>query len=353
MNSYLSDVKAKERKNELLKTFEKMISYAVEEDVYGIIIAGDLFDKKNISSTARNTVMNAVVNNPSLQFYYLRGNHDNTGFWGDLVVLPDNLHIFTEEWTRYTLFENNGRKITLNGVELDDDNSSLIYEGLVLDATDYNIVILHGQESANTKKGAAIINLKELRNRYIDYLALGHIHSYKEEQLDARGVYCYSGCLEGRGFDECGEHGFVLLNIDEENFKCTREFVAFAGRKLYEVEVDISGCMDSLEIADTIGAVIENCCYNRNNLIKIILTGNVAVECDINLEFLSKKFEDEFYYVRIKDESGIEIDFEAYAYDESLKGEFVRLVREDNSLTDEDKKIVIRYGILALRGEEI
>ena len=53
----------------------------------------------------------------------------------------------------------------------------------------------------------------------IDYLALGHIHKYKQAELDQRGVYCYSGCLEGRGFDECGEKGFVLLDIDEESLK--------------------------------------------------------------------------------------------------------------------------------------
>ena len=53
-----------------------------------------------------------------------------------------------------------------------------------------------------------------LKNKNIDYLALGHIHGYKEAPLDGRGKYCYPGCLEGRGFDECGKKGFVLLNIE-------------------------------------------------------------------------------------------------------------------------------------------
>ena len=53
----------------------------------------------------------------------------------------------------------------------------------------------------------------------IDYLALGHIHSYKCHKLDKRGVYCYSGCLEGRGFDECGDKGFVLLETEEDRLE--------------------------------------------------------------------------------------------------------------------------------------
>jgi exonuclease SbcD len=56
---------------------------------------------------------------------------------------------------------------------------------------------------SSSKDKTEVISLKELKNKAIDYLALGHIHSYKMEQLDSRGVYCYPGCLEGRGFDEC------------------------------------------------------------------------------------------------------------------------------------------------------
>lgn len=52
------------------------------------------------------------------------------------------------------------------------------------------------------------------------------------EKLDAR-TYCYAGCLEGRGFDECGEHGFVVPDIDEDTGTYTCEFVPFAPRKLY------------------------------------------------------------------------------------------------------------------------
>lgn len=353
LNSFLNEEKAKERRNELLETFFGMVEYALNNDVTGIIIAGDLFDKKNISATARNAVMNRIVNNPELDFYYLRGNHDESGFWGDLEVLPENLHIFGKEWTSYTLFEKNGRRITINGVELSKENSGEIYSGLILNAADYNIVVLHGQESENVKKGAQIINLRELKNRSIDYLALGHIHSYKEAALDGRGVYCYAGCLEGRGFDECGEHGFVVLDIDEESFTGVREFVSSGGRNLFELEVDITGCKDSMDISERINTVIEACCYGKNNLVKIILTGAVDVECEVNLDFLSKHFADEFYYTRIKNDSSYSIDYENFSKDCSLKGEFVRRVMAEDSLNEDEKAQVIRYGILALRGEEI
>ena len=39
--------------------------------------------------------------------------------------------------------------------------------------------------------------------------------------------------------------------------------------------------------------------------------------------------------------------------DQSLKGEFVRQVMADEALAEEDKKIMIRYGLQAIAGEEV
>ena len=100
---------------------------------------------------------------------------------------------------------------------------------LELNREDFNIVMLHGQDSV--RPGEELIALPLLRNKSIRYLALGHIHSYKCEKLDLDGRYCYCGCLEGRGFDECGEKGFVLLDINGD--RLSSEFIPFAYRKMH------------------------------------------------------------------------------------------------------------------------
>ena len=55
-----------------------------------------------------------------------------------------------------------------------------------------------------------------------------------------RDRYCYSGCLEGRGFDECGQKGFVVLDIDDEKLTAGFSFVPFAYRSLYTLYVDVT-----------------------------------------------------------------------------------------------------------------
>ena len=353
MNTHFSGTKAKERKNELLETFRRMIGYAVDNDVAAIIIAGDMFDKKNISATARNTVMYEITNNPQIDFYYLKGNHDADNFVASMDLIPANLKLFGQEWTKYIAYEENGNRIVITGIEQDDSNYLGIYSGLTLEDSDFNIVVLHGQEAVASGNKPENININNLKNRSIDYLALGHVHFYKEAPLDVRGVYCYPGCLEGRGFDECGEHGFVLMDIDVVNRTFTKEFVNIATRSLYELEVDVSGCNTTMEISKRISQVIEACCYGRENMVKILLTGKTDVECEKDLNFLTKQFENEFYFVKIQDDTVFEIDYEEYAYDESLKGEFIRLVKSKTDLSEEDKAMIIRFGIQALKGEGI
>ena len=94
LNANLEKEQIRERRGEILHTFVRMVEYAKEHDIYTIMIAGDMFDTKNISATARNTVLHNIINHSQIQFYYLRGNHDKDNFLTGLV--PSGLHIAME-----------------------------------------------------------------------------------------------------------------------------------------------------------------------------------------------------------------------------------------------------------------
>ena len=209
---------------------------------------------------------------------------------------------------------------------------------------------MHGQESdTDVKDKAEIINLKALKNKNIDYLALGHIHTYKKGKLDNRGVYCYSGCLEGRGFDECGEKGFVLLEL--KNDKIKTKFIPFSSRTLYEVNVDLTGITENNEIENKIKDELKD--IPQTSLVKLVLGGEVEIGEQRDIEYLTKKFESDFYYLKIEDKPHFKIDYMKYQNDISLKGEFIRTVIDQKDLTEEEKSKIISTGIKALSGEDI
>lgn len=351
LSANLDGEKRKKRKNELLENFVNMISWAKVNDIEAIIIAGDLFDTSNITRTTAALVKNCIAQNPQISFYYLKGNHDVQSFLYGMEEDYPNLFLFGEEWTKYYIGKD--KSIVISGVELNKDNSNLIYDSLVLEPDKYNIVTLHGQNSMYQQKDKSeVINITGLRNKSIDYLALGHIHSYMEEQIDGRGVYCYPGCLEGRGFDECGQHGFVELIIDENTYEAKRRFVPWGTRQLYEVYCDVSECMDSLDAVRIVRKCINEEGADSKDLIKVVITGQVDSEADINADFIAHELEDEYFFLKVKDESGIRIDIDKYLKDVSLKGEFIRQVMADESLAQETKMEIIKTGLLALSGED-
>lgn len=350
MNANLNRNQARERKAELLTTFRRMMEYAAENGVEAILIAGDLFDTKNVSATARNLVRDAVLSHPEIGFYYLQGNHDEGSFAAGLEALPENLFLFGSSWTSYRL--NRQGSITVTGIELNQENAGSIYHSLSLDMEKFNIVMLHGQEAQyRAKDQTPVIHLPELKNKGIDYLALGHIHSYKLESLDKRGVYCYPGCLEGRGFDECGEHGFVLLDVDEHTGSVRQEFVPFASRNLYTIQVDVTGCGTTSEILERLQQEAGQLSCSERSLVKFELTGSLDVEGEKDLEYLAKQFEDSFYFVKLKDCTSYRVDYKAFELDMSLKGEFIRTVMAREDLNENDKAVIIHFGIQALGGE--
>ncbi len=348
MTSNLSKEQAKERKNEILRTFTRMVDYAKKNNVKVILIAGDLFDTRNVSAMARNTVREVIAQNEEIDFLYLRGNHDSDNFLSKMEELPQNLYLFGDTWTTYSY-----GKIRITGLELNEHNSITAYNSLVLDHDTFNIVTMHGQLAGyRNKDKVEIISLDDLKNKNIDYLALGHIHGFHMEKMDSRGIYCYPGCLEGRGFDECEQKGFVVLDIDNDTLKTNVNFVPMGYRTLYTLLVDVTGVTTTQEAAMRMDQAMKQNKYASSSLVKVVLYGEVNVECELDTSFLEEQFSDHFYYIKVTDETKLLVNYKDYEGDISLKGEFVRLVSA-SELTEEEKSMVIRAGILALQGEEI
>lgn len=382
LNTYLDRERAKRRRDELLRNFERLAQYAAENGVEAILIAGDLFDRDTVSALAANMVLSVIRSQPQIRFYYLRGNHDlgdclGKAAEGEISDLP-NLRLFGERWKTY--YEGAEGKIAITGIELTNENSAAAQASLRIDPACFNIVMLHGQESggrtfkeslrqaggASTalsgsfaqreEKGrgyAGRISLPALRGRGIDYLALGHVHTYKKAPLDSRGIYCYPGCLEGRGFDECGQHGFVELEINEQTGAMSCRFVPFARRTLYALQTDVTGCLTTAQMKDLMEDTLHMAGCRKTDMADLTLCGELDVDCEKDPDYLRMILESEFFFARLHDATTLRINAEDYLYDESLRGEFVRLVMADPSVPAEEKNAVIRCGFQAMDGEDL
>lgn len=341
LESNLTPDQALQRNHEIQHTFSRMVKFAIEKDVDVILIAGDLFDTERTRCITTDFILDTIASAPSIDFLYLRGNHDESkqAFAGR--SLPGNLKTFTDAWTYFPY-----DSVVIAGIEINQENYEKLYHSLTLQQDNVNFVVMHGQES--TKPGIGLVCTPLLQGKNIDYLALGHIHSYKKERLDRRGVYCYSGCFEGRGFDECGEKGFVLTKIVGN--KVTSEFIPFSTRTLVEVPVNITGLITISEIQSQIEKASSS--VSPDSLVRFVLQGSYTLETQKDFRFLLPILQKQYFFAKIIDESELAISVEDYKYDISLKGEFIRMVLASER-SDQEKEQIIRYGIQALTGEEI
>ena len=342
MESGLPPAKAQERRMELLHTFVNMVERASSEGVEAMLFCGDLFDTRQVSARTKSVVRNTIEAHPEIMFYYLRGNHDRMERTSTERI--QTLRTFNDEWTTYEQGD-----ITITGMELSGEWNPTWADQLQEELSDYpgklHIVMLHGMVS-EYGQGDEGIALRDLRGRGIDYLALGHVHSFRQEKLDEQGIWCYSGCLEGRGFDECGTKGYVMLETVDQHM--TSAFVPMAKREFHEVVIEVTETCTEQELMNRIQDQLAD--ISSQDLVKVVLTGQLSPECNLDLLWMKRKLESDYYFLKIKNQTKVAVKAEDYQYDRSLKGEFVRLVQE-TELSEEDRGEILKLGLQALKGE--
>ena len=337
MESNLPTEKAKERRSEILSTFSDLVRHADDNGADAILIAGDLFDSKRTTRKTEQYVLGLIEKHPDLSFFYLAGNHDSGNRLFSNATLPQNLYTFGNDWTSYALGD-----VYITGSEQPNPDE------LELSAGNVNIVLLHGQQRETGTDERDVIPFRKYREKNIDYLALGHLHTYREAPLDDRGVACYSGCLEGRGFDECGQKGFVLIEIDGQ--KLTHSFIPFARRTLREISCDLTDCISHLDAEGRLLTATQG--IPASDLVKVILVGECSPDLMIDHARLGQVLSERFYYAKLINRTRLQIRPEDYLHDVSLKGEFVRRVLASD-FSEREKEEMIACGLRALGGEEL
>ena len=337
LTSRLDGERARTRRREISDSLRRVTEAAKKNSACAVIIAGDLFDTDAVSERELDSVLRDI-RAADLSFYYLPGNHEKNVLKSSSLKLPDNLFIFDEDWTYFEVGDT-----VIAGRSLTDKN---MFDSLRLNPSLKNIVVLHGEARAKSETGGAI-GIKEAADRGISYLALGHYHSYSHFPVDALGVAVYSGTPEGRGFDECGECGAVIIDTDSPY--PYHRFIKTASRTLHSLEVSLDGAASGADIESAVKGAVEG--IPKSDIVRISLVGRVERGAWIDTEGLAEMLSRRLFYAEVYDKTGIRISENDFANDSGIRGELVRSVLADGSLTDKEKEKIIVCALAALDGE--
>jgi len=401
-SSRFSKEEAEERRRNLLIAWNKLLQYGIERKVQAILISGDLFDSPVVSRSTMEIFLSSIRKNPEISFFYLRGNHDTKNTFRFRDDLPKNLFLFSKEGKKYRLKEklvllgqefygterrnefpeepygterrsefpeeSYGTESLLELPEFPEEPEELVEEELLspssakdavqsiwnLKEEDCNILMLHGalREGGPEVQNEQGISLKQLSRYPIHYLALGHIHKREEGKCGSL-YYIYPGCLQGRGFDEEGEKGFYYLEIEEETKEIKAEFVPLKEGEFRIITLFLSEEDGTLDAEEKIRESLKKEGAEAKDSVRIILKGEKRAEEERNLRYLEKQLEEEYAYIEIKDETKLKLRKEEFIHEKGLKGEFLRMVCESESLSEEEKEKLMILGIGLLQGEEL
>ena len=331
----LSPDRAKLRRAELLATFERIAELAEREEA-AVLIAGDLFDTSHPTRRTVGAVIATIRRHPTVRFFCLPGNHDGGEFPSDDI--PENLSLFGKELTHYTVGDVDIYGTTETAVGL--------YDALRPDPDRKNVLLLHGAVKEGGTPEAGTVVLSRLAERGIDYLALGHYHLHRVTSLDTRGVCAYSGTPEGRGMDEAGECGVLLIDTAESPIR--PRFIKTARRTIHRFPVEVTADAAETErrIRDALAGI------PREDIVRIELSGRIPPDAPRpNAERIVDVFGRNHFYLEVRDHTRLDIRPEQYADSLTLKGEFVRRVMAAG-LSEAEQDAILQAGLAALRGEE-
>lgn len=337
----------------------RIFECAKREECELILIAGDLFDSKFVSPESAELFC-SLVEESSATVVLSPGNHDpyfeNSFYAKAADRLGDKLLLFTSP--ELQMFDIDKLGVRVYGYAF---TSSVLASSPLADAADVTengyikLFCGHAELDSPVSRYAPVM-LSELKRFGFEYAALGHVHNVREFE-DAEGRVRYSGFAEGRAFDELGEGGAWIVDIEDGKFDCERKILS--KKAFYIAELDISAEDMRGDMEAKLGELVTREAYGASSYIRVILSG-IADENE--LAALIKKTEElrsalGVAHLELIDRTMPVLDLEYLERDTTVRGELYRVLRPKLMSADKTERAravdALKIGLAAIDGKNI
>lgn len=188
------------------------------------------------------------------------------------------------------------------------------------------------------------LSSRVLKEKGFDYVALGHIHKLDYNREKNQNIV-YPGSTASLGFDELGEHGMIVGEIEKE--KINLDFIPLDETEFKLYDLDVTDIISKEELIEKINELN----FDENNLIEIILIGKRNFEID---KYELYKLISNYKVIKIKNKTKINYNLEKIANDTTLKGLFAKEMLKklnDENISENEKEVIekaVEIGMEAL-----
>lgn len=274
-----------------------------------VVLAGDVFD--GIPSRESIAAVKTALAQCAVPVFVSPGNHDFCGMGSPWLeeVWPENVHIFTGGMESVIIPELDCR---IYGAGYQSMDCPGLLEHFQAEGEQrYCVGVLHG-DPVTAQSPYCPVTTAQIRESGLDYLALGHIH--RSGQLRAGDTVCgWPGCPMGRGWDETGEKGILLVTLEDG---VRAEFLPLDMPRFVDLQIDVG--MDPVNALDRVLPAGGN-----GDFYRITLTG----WGDADLAALKNHFS-RFPNLTLRDRTEAIEDLWGRQGEDTLMGVYFRMLRE-------------------------
>lgn len=310
----------------------KIAALCQEQRCDMMLLAGDLFDGAYATDTLQS--LKSALEEVAVPVFITPGNHDHIGADSPWLseIWPDNVHIFTHQAMESVSLPDLDCRVYGAGF------TSMDCPGLLTDFTPmhterYAVGILHG-DPTQVNSPYCPVTADQVKASGLDYLALGHIH--KGDSFRAGKTLCaWPGCPMGRGYDEQGEKGVLIVTLDDT---ATAQFVSLGMPRFYDLQVPAEQSLAS--VLPPVG---------NSDFYRITLTGQAE---EPNLEALQAEFS-QFPNLVLRDRTTPPVDVWGSAGQDTFEGIYFKLLRDAVDAGNESASLAARISRQLLDGQEV
>lgn len=341
----LSPEQAALRRQEQRGLLDRLADLANEEGADLVLLSGDLLDSQRVYRETVDALAQTLGRIRS-RVFIAPGNHDPYTAVSPyaLPIWPDNVHIFTSPRPEEVRIPELG--CTVYGAAFtSEQKTDAPLEGFCAAGEDLALMVLHGNTQG---RDYGPISLADIAASGLDYLALGHIHQASGLQKTADTCWAYPGCPEGRGFDELGDKGVLVVEV--EKGRVSARFHPLSLRRYEILEADLTGCADPLAAVE--GALPAG---TGLDIYRILLTGEFAMDRD-TLSRLEQALAPRFHALDLRERTRMPRDLWARSGEDTLTGLFLRTMAPQCQAQPHNEALhmAVRFGLAALEnGEDI
>ncbi|EHC2042605.1 exonuclease SbcCD subunit D [Listeria monocytogenes] len=201
------------------QSLERITTVAIKEAVDFVLIAGDIYDSEDQSVRAQARFAKEMkrLEVANIPVFMIHGNHDFIEKHKEKLVLPSNVHVFSEQVDVMSHKTATGVRVNIYGFSYNERHirSSRVGEYKIQGDADFHIALLHGSEVSSSEEHDvyAPFRVQEISKKGFDYWALGHIHK-RQLLAESPSIY-YPGNIQGRNRKESGEKGASIITLSE------------------------------------------------------------------------------------------------------------------------------------------